>query len=193
MYSQRDEEKVILGYFGNFAGRFLEVGAYDGLTASNTLALVERGWSGVMVEPAPVYFMKLLDRHAANPRLALVNAALGAADEFRPFHYTERGGISTFDDACRDAWKDACGDYRDYLVPVVAAARFFAAFPGPYDFVSVDAEGLDLEIVRALPLAGVRLACVETGRDEPAIAALLAAAGLRKIHQTAENGLFARD
>ena len=36
MYSQRDEELHILGYFGDKVGRFIDIGAYDGKSFSNT-------------------------------------------------------------------------------------------------------------------------------------------------------------
>ena len=49
MYSQNDEERVILEYFaGKTDGRFVDVGAWSGATFSNVWALMELGWSGVM-------------------------------------------------------------------------------------------------------------------------------------------------
>ena len=44
MYSQNEEEKYILEAIGEQVGIFLDIGAYDGETRSNTLALVEREW-----------------------------------------------------------------------------------------------------------------------------------------------------
>lgn len=51
-------------YFGNkLDGSFVEVGAYDGYTYSNTAHLAEVGWKGVYVEPIPEYAQLCRDRH----------------------------------------------------------------------------------------------------------------------------------
>ena len=59
MYSQNKEEQVILDYFGFLQGTFLDIGANDGVTFSNTKMLAERGWKGVLVEPSPKAYAKL--------------------------------------------------------------------------------------------------------------------------------------
>ena len=39
-YSQNNEQDIILQYFGNRKGFFLDIGANDGITLSNTYALL---------------------------------------------------------------------------------------------------------------------------------------------------------
>lgn len=42
-------------------GRFLDIGAYDGIESSNTLFFEETlGWTGICVEPLPHIFQKLV-------------------------------------------------------------------------------------------------------------------------------------
>ena len=61
MYSQRDEEKYILEAFdGKTDGRFLDIGAWHPTVFSNTRALIEMGWSGVMIEPSPGPFLNIV-------------------------------------------------------------------------------------------------------------------------------------
>jgi hypothetical protein len=48
-YSQNKEEEVILNYFNGHVGTFVDLGANDGITFSNTRALAERGWKGVLI------------------------------------------------------------------------------------------------------------------------------------------------
>ena len=50
MYSQNNEEEIILNFFKEKKGIFLDLGAYDGIGLSNTRALAEKGWKGVCVE-----------------------------------------------------------------------------------------------------------------------------------------------
>ncbi len=62
MYSQNNEEKFILEHFKNRKGKFLDIGAYDGKTFSNTFALVELGWSGLEIEASPINFVNLMKK-----------------------------------------------------------------------------------------------------------------------------------
>lgn len=61
-YSQFEEQTAILKAFGNpeIPRRFLDIGSWDAVTFSNTRALVELGWSGVLIEPAPGPMIELL-------------------------------------------------------------------------------------------------------------------------------------
>src|SRR5688572_24370294 len=59
-YSQNNEEQVILNYFKDYTtGTFVDIGANDGKTFSNTYALSQRGFCGILVEPSPKAFFKL--------------------------------------------------------------------------------------------------------------------------------------
>lgn len=65
MYSQFYEETFILKAVEKCEGsRFLDVGAFHPTDKSNTRALYEAGWSGVMIEPSPVPMRNLLERTA---------------------------------------------------------------------------------------------------------------------------------
>ena len=67
MYSQNDEEKIILDLLKDQpVGRLLDIGAFDGKTFSNSLALFEKGWSGVVVEPNPESLVALIKLHGKN-------------------------------------------------------------------------------------------------------------------------------
>src|SRR5262245_12533077 len=44
LYSQNDEEGIIAGYFGGRTGTLLDIGAYDGVSFSNSRRLIESGW-----------------------------------------------------------------------------------------------------------------------------------------------------
>ena len=77
MSGQYSEDKLILQHFEGRAGRFLDVGAGDGLVFSNTEPLVRAGWSGVMVEPAPSQLRWLYENHGENPAVTIVPCAVG--------------------------------------------------------------------------------------------------------------------
>ena len=51
MTSQTGQDQWVLENWPQ-PGTFLELGAYDGIEFSNTLALEERGWRGYLIEPS---------------------------------------------------------------------------------------------------------------------------------------------
>jgi FkbM family methyltransferase len=60
-------------------GFFVEVGAYDGESYSNTSCLADAGWAGLYIEPIEEFAEKCTLRHAANPRVSVLNCAASDA------------------------------------------------------------------------------------------------------------------
>jgi FkbM family methyltransferase len=60
-------------------GAFVEVGAYDGVTFSNSSGLADAGWHGLYIEPQPGNLSLCRGRHQANPNLRFENCAIGRA------------------------------------------------------------------------------------------------------------------
>jgi FkbM family methyltransferase len=153
MYSQNNEEALILEAVGSIVGRFLDIGANDGAYLSNTLALVERGWSGVLVEANPATFARLAERHGANPKLALVNAAVGL--EWGLTHFwaaSKDSGLSTTEEAQRECRAADAGYGGVFYVPMIPLAELLAQFSGPIDVLSIDTEGTSMDLFLAFPI-----------------------------------------
>lgn len=77
-YSLNDLDKKLLSIIGKRNGFFIEAGANDGKTQSNTLLFERyRGWSGLLIEPIP----ELFDQCKRNrPFCKLYQAALVSRD-----------------------------------------------------------------------------------------------------------------
>jgi FkbM family methyltransferase len=74
-------------------GTFVEVGAYDGDTLSNTSGLADLGWAGLYVEPVPRYARACARRHAANKRISVARCAVGKEVAKVDLHFGE--GLTT--------------------------------------------------------------------------------------------------
>lgn len=60
-YSQiRQDERVIKELYPDSVGFFVEIGAFDGVTISNTKALENIGWEGICVEANPIQYTQLI-------------------------------------------------------------------------------------------------------------------------------------
>jgi len=168
MSSQYGEHQFILDHF---AGRdpaqlrFLDVGAFDGQTNSNTKPLADLGWSGVCVEPSPPAFCRLMKTYADNPRVTLVcGAVAGGNPSSAWFHCNSADGehcdqVSTFSEEHRDKWENH--PFRAIVVNPMSWERLLASIPGNYfDFVNIDVEGTNLEVFESMPLKP-EMVCVE--------------------------------
>lgn len=193
MYSQRDEEKHIVEFFTGKIGRFLDIGAADGKTFSNTLRLAELGWAGVLVEPNPANFVGLLRNVGENPKMTLVNAALGLESGLSSFYACD-DLVSTLSEDHKALWQ-ANAKFREIMTHVLDIDEFFRALPGPYNFVNLDVEGTNYSLLQRIPLQnlGVEMLCVEFEDRRRAVLKLMTVDRPWKLlHETAENFLFVR-
>ena len=68
---------LALSLYPDNPGIYLEAGANDGVSHSNTYALEMSGWTGILVEPSPVAF-RLLAK--TRPNKVLIEMALADSD-----------------------------------------------------------------------------------------------------------------
>lgn len=61
-------------------GLFVEIGAFDGVSHSNTIGLARRGWSGVLAEPHPDTVSRLRRNYANFPNVSIEQVAIGRRD-----------------------------------------------------------------------------------------------------------------
>ena len=59
-------------------GTFVEVGAYDGKTYSNTFQLARLGWDGIYVEPEEESYRRCAGNHKEHPKITTINAFISA-------------------------------------------------------------------------------------------------------------------
>lgn len=192
-YSQSTEESVILEHCPA-TGTFLDIGAYDPRVFSNTRALYERGWSGVMVEPSPEPFLNLLREYGNDPRIRLINAAVTArVGHVRPLLklFATADALSTTLETLRDRWGQNGGFYGSFLCADVSLEQILCLLDTAVRFVSIDTEGHSVEIFRRLvELAGPHCVCVEHEDRKSDI--LAAAPRYRVVHETTENLILVR-
>jgi len=79
-------EALYYGIFGNRTGLFVEVGAHDGVTYSNTWPLATLGWEGIYVEPIPEFATKCRENHAFHPDIYVEECAVGSEDGVLDMH-----------------------------------------------------------------------------------------------------------
>ena len=172
MFSQRNEEQVILEYFGDRKGRFLDVGAYDGVTFSNTRQLYLNGWDGVCVEPARGPYRKLLELYKKNVNVILLNRAISEHERKRVRFYEGVGGVdhagalSTVKAEYIKKWVKVGLKVKITDVRELKYDTLFDKWGDDFDFINIDAEGVSLRLFQLLPINRCRkLKCICVEHD----------------------------
>jgi len=94
--SQFGQDKHVINIFNNKQnGFFVEVGAYDGVSMSNTYLLEHQyGWKGICIEPNPTYFSQLVTNRPNCINLSC--AVFNENDKQMKFIDDKSGGCSGF-------------------------------------------------------------------------------------------------
>lgn len=153
MSSQYGEHEHILRHFAGRVGRFLDIGAFDGVTFSNTRRLAELGWAGVLVEPSPAAFVHLMKNYQGNSKVQLVNAGLAAVSDLRPFWVNTTDGLSADAMSSYDqkhVAKFPKHPFREISISAITWDMLLGQHQGPYQFVNIDVEGMNVEILTGL-------------------------------------------
>lgn len=174
-YSQYGEQDMILAALkaeGGY-GSFLDIGAYHPTDKSNTRALFELGFAGVMIEAAPGPMRALLAEYGNEEQITLVQAAVGLEPGLLPMWVTD-DAVSTSDAQEHERWKSRGGYLGKILVPTLTLPQISNQFGG-FTFISIDTEGNSCELfLKALGL-GWRPRCwcveIDRGREHEVMAA----------------------
>lgn len=134
-------------------GIFLEVGANDGYSQSNTYHLgAVKGWGGILIEPLPSLYRRCLK---VRPEAYCVNAACVASDEQVTVEMVDRDLMSvTLGQQDKDEEDERVAQDAE-VVGVPARTLSSIIDDSPYseiDFMSIDVEGAELQLLAGLDL-----------------------------------------
>jgi FkbM family methyltransferase len=138
-------------------GVFIEVGAFDGQSYSNTCFLADLGWRGVYIEPVPAHVDMCRKRHARNPGVTVVSAAV--APETGEVSVRIAGALSTHvadvEKAYREiGWARGAITSNTSLVKTLPLDKILKdqnIQPG-FDLLVVDVEGFESEVFSSFEL-----------------------------------------
>lgn len=147
-YSQRDEDLRLLRCFeAQERGFYIDVGAGHPVYDNVSFLFYLRGWSGVTVEPNP-WLAQLSE--AVRPRDRRVRSLLGAAEGETTYYLVEdfHGLSTTVESHARAALSEYGKRAQAMAMPVTTLAALCSAFaPGAIDFLKIDVEGAEREVL----------------------------------------------
>lgn len=190
-YTQNLEEKYILEHARG--SRFLDIGAYDGETFSSTRALVNRGWSGVYVEPNPNLTEKL-QSVAALTNSDVLPVAVGTECGHMTF-YNTNDMVSSLNKDHADLWNRNAGVmFEPITVEVVDIQTLADRIGYNYDFLNLDVEGLNWETFKQFDFSKWKFntVCIEYEDKLNEICSILERNGFHLVYISVENVVAVR-
>lgn len=168
-FSLRDQEGVPIDWklikvlstissISQQGGYFVEAGANDGMTQSNTLLLERKfGWRGLLVEPCIQSYNKCKMIRGNNPLNTVVHGALVSSDDIK----TVSGDfVATANTVDYDSLMNSIGGTRKrenrplVEVPSYTLSALYKQYNLPnIDLMSLDVEGYEIEVLKGIDLS----------------------------------------
>lgn len=196
--SQNNEAEIVINYFNGRIGALLSLGENDGTNLSNSYDLIQLGWAADLFEPIKGNADKIVVTHIDNPKVNVFTHGIANKTGSFPLYVTGGSVIAVLDKKLLDEW--------GYEMQYEMVASFYT-FPDAwykllhkrkYNFITIDCEGLDWDILQQMDLSelGCECICLEQGNSPMnynRMKAYCAKFGLTKqLLYNFENVIFAR-
>jgi FkbM family methyltransferase len=206
-YTQYEEEGVILEYFKDRDPAelaFLDIGANDGISFSNSRRIAIDGWSGVCLEPSPAAYSKLLAIYADSDRVYPVN--YGISDVAGEFGFHQSGNWEGRDDTPVSILGTLDPEQKNRFEGMtwsvikcnfVTFSEFLNDSPiQKFDFISIDVEGHDWMVLKQIDLRslGCQMICMEHNSESYRLGlyeGYCQAYGMTEIYRNEDNVIYA--
>jgi len=154
-YSQCGQDSFVLEYFGkNYKGFFIDIGANDGVTYSNTKLLEDNNWKGICIEPLIDTFNKLSkNRNSINLNIGL-DIENGEKEFMQIEGYSEMlsGIVENYDpkhiNRIENEIKTKGGNKK--IVKIITKRFSDIINEKEIDYVSIDVEGSEFNILQGI-------------------------------------------
>lgn len=199
MHSQYGEDAIVIECLSHYdipenKRRLLDIGAWDPVTFSNSRALIEQGWGGVLIEPSPGPLKNLLRQYANTQAIRVVGAAVTVQGGLVELAITDDAVSMPTDDLKRFLdWSSNGGFFGRLTVPSISVVDLFTGLlGGDYEFVSIDTEGTSVDIFAEMCRIGPRPRCVIVEHDSRFVelSQHAEAAHYRVLHENGTNRVY---
>lgn len=198
--SQHGEDRFLESLFPNdYVGVCVEVGAYNGISLSNTYHFEKKGWKALCIEAIPAQYeeCKRIRKESVH---AAVSDKDGDAIEFTIFSLGDnQSAISGIEPDQRliQSHSHLITDTNTISMKTRSLTSILDeySYPSDIDFISIDVENTELKVLHGLDLNKYNVRClvIENNFDEPECEEYLKQYGYRKIYRLAVNDFFIKN
>lgn len=183
-------------------GFFVDVGAYDGVTLSNTLFFEKhRQWKGICIEPLPHAYEKLVQQRPS--AIHIQGCAYNTNDfiTFQRIHGPEMlsGIVDTYHEKhnhrIAQEIRDSQGSFENITVPCFTLEYILDKHNIKHvDYMSIDTEGSELQVIQGINFNKVTIDVidVENNYNETHVKQYLEQHGYRLHHKLNIDDIYVR-
>lgn len=160
--SQNNEAEIVINYFDGRVGALLSLGENDGVTFSNSYDLIKLGWYAVLVEPCEPAFEKICELYKDNTNVSIFNFGMSTKTGKGILYQPKDSLIATSKRELLDNWEHA-KEYDEIPTDFYSwagAQLMYPVFTLKYEFITIDCEGLDLDILLQMDLEQIGCECI---------------------------------
>ncbi|MGL3104824.1 FkbM family methyltransferase [Bradyrhizobium sp. BR 1432] len=175
-YAQAGEDVILEGIFAARLCKsqrswdsvfYVEIGANHPISTSSTYLMYQRGARGVLVEPNPELGALI---RTARPRDTLISSVvLPAPQAFATLFIGNAHELSSVNEAHVKSFGDfdGLGGVRDRIeVSAIGINELVRPYADDVDFLSIDCEGLDHDLLKAIDYERIRPAVIQCEPSE---------------------------
>jgi len=200
-FSQDGQDAFIVKLFrGERNGTFIDIGAFDGKTFSNTLYLEkELMWKGICIEPNPIAFKEL----KANRNCICINCGVGEKEGV--FKFLSLSGASAMLSGYIDSFDENHINRIDQLIKTHGGKKELIEVPVlPFkiiaekhnieivEYCNIDVEGGELNVLRSIDFKKVKIKVftIENNNDSKEVCNFLKPFGYKLIHKLGADEVY---
>ena len=138
----------------DFPQYFVEIGAHDGKSLSNSINFIKKGWKAISIEANPFVFKKLKKNLQKYSNVKPINIAC-STKEGKDFLYIGTDGkLGMYSTLCEDnnSWFNFSRSNKKISVKVSTLETILNKLKYPSDFsiLLIDTEGMDFEVLEGM-------------------------------------------
>jgi FkbM family methyltransferase len=153
-YSQDGEDAVLASFYEEkpgYKGFYIDIGAYHPMRFSNTHYFYERGWRGINIDATPG---SMDEFRRMRPRDKNIEIGISKERKKIIFYSFEEPALNSFDEKVSEERIEGGWKFRKKIAVKTAPVNEVLGENLPkgqhIDFMSIDIEGLDFEILKSL-------------------------------------------
>jgi len=152
-FSQEGEDLILKRIFGNKNyGFYIDIGAHHPTRFSNTYIFYLAGWNGINIDPNPGIMQKF---NQLRPRDINLEIAISNSKEILTYYQFNDSALNTFDESEAKLKVSDNSIYhiinKTYIKTATLKDVLYKFLPNNMiiDFITIDAEGLDFDILKS--------------------------------------------
>jgi FkbM family methyltransferase len=148
-------------------GFYIDIGANDGISISNTYIFEQLGWKGICIEPLPAIFLRLKKfRNCDCYNIALSSKSNENVEFLKSL---KSSGLSGLYEGMSESHKNFAGAGEIIKVKTMTFDEIMKKYTNikHIDFISIDVEGHEMEILKTINFKKYSFSLLTIEKNEP--------------------------